>query len=167
MTCLARPGIGRRSPRYRLSDVMPTVLEFPNGRRAPGELQTISLTGGLISLDEPLDKGAKVAVCFRAHNEHMALTAEMLVPIGRNEQPFRFIRLPEGDEHRLRNAFQSGFYRNIEEEELIEELKASVLNSNFGSGPRLVVIAVRLVVLAVLAVALVGFALHAHILGRL
>jgi hypothetical protein len=54
----------------------------------------------------------------------------MLIPVTDAQQPFRFVALPEGAERTLQAAFQSGLYRNIDEEERIEELRAAVANWN-------------------------------------
>ena len=57
-------------------------------------------------------------------------TAEMLCPLSLSHQPFRFVGLEEDDRHRMQAAFQSGLYRNIEEEEWIEEFRAAIVNWN-------------------------------------
>jgi hypothetical protein len=54
----------------------------------------------------------------------------MLCPLSWNDQPFRFVGLEENDQHRMQAAFQSGLYRNIEEEEWIEEFRAAMVNWN-------------------------------------
>jgi len=58
----------------------------------------------------------------------------MLRPLTNTEQPFRFVALTEHDQRTLYAAFQSRLFRNIEEEEWIEELSAVVVNSK-GSRP--------------------------------
>jgi hypothetical protein len=52
----------------------------------------------------------------------------MLRPIANTRQPFRFLALEEDDQRTLHRAFESGLYRNIDEEERIEELRAVVAN---------------------------------------
>jgi len=54
----------------------------------------------------------------------------MLGPLSWNHQPFRFVGLEEDDQHRMQAAFQSGMYRNIAEEEWIEEFRAAMVNWN-------------------------------------
>jgi hypothetical protein len=54
----------------------------------------------------------------------------MLMPITSMQQPFRYLTLAESDERTLEAAFRSGLYRNIDEEERIEELRAAVANWN-------------------------------------
>ncbi len=120
----------RRPPRFRLAEPTPAVLEFPDSRHTPGELQIISRTGGLLSLSKPVDQGSVVRLMFRTHRGPVSGTAEMLRPVSWNYQPFRFVRLEADNQHRMQEAFQSRFYRNLEEEEWIEELRAKIVNWN-------------------------------------
>ena len=116
----------RRVSRFRLTDRTPVLLQFQNGQRAAGELHVISRNGGLLLLPEPVVQGAMVQLMFQTHRGAVLGTAEMLRPINAVQQPFRFLVLPEDHQHTLQVAFQSGVYRNIDEQELIEELRASV-----------------------------------------
>jgi hypothetical protein len=52
----------------------------------------------------------------------------MLRPLSWGYQPFRFLGIEEDDQHRMQAAFQSGIYRNIEEEEWIEQFRAATVN---------------------------------------
>jgi hypothetical protein len=96
----------------------------------PGELQVVSRTGGLLAVPKPVDQGSLGTLMFRTHRGLMFATAEMLSPLSWNRQPFRFVDLSEDDLNRLQAAFQSGLYRNIEEEEWIEEFRAAIVNWN-------------------------------------
>jgi hypothetical protein len=71
-----------------------------------------------------------VELVFHTPSGPVQGTAEMLMPITSMQQPFRYLTLPESDERTLQAAFQSGAYRNIDEEERIEELRAAVANWN-------------------------------------
>lgn len=136
MSYSPQPHAIRRVPRFRLTDITPAVLQFPNGRRTAGELHVISRKGGLLLLPEPVHKGSVVELMFQTHRGPVLGTAEMLNPVTSTQQPFRFVELPEGDERTLQTAFQSGLYRNTDEEELIEELRAAVANWNPPVGRR-------------------------------
>jgi len=116
----------RRIPRFRLTDTTPALLQFENGVRVAGELHVISCNGGLLLLPAPVYQGSVVALMFHTHRGPVLGTAEMLRPIASTQQPFRFVSLPESDQRTLQVAFQSGLYRNIDEEERIEELRAAV-----------------------------------------
>ena len=116
----------RRVSRFRLTDRTPVLLQFPNGCRAAGELHVISRNGGLLLMPEPVVQGSVVELMFQTHRGAVLGTAEMLRPMTTLHQPFRFLALPEDHQHTLQVAFQSGVYRNVDEQELIEELRASV-----------------------------------------
>lgn len=122
--------VDRRAPRFRLAEITPAVLQFQDSRLTPGELQIISRTGGLLSLSKTVDRGSVVKLMFRTHRGPVSGTAEMLRPLSWNHQPFRFVGLEEDDQHRMQAAFQSGMYRNIAEEEWIEEFRAAIANWN-------------------------------------
>ena len=120
----------RRAPRFRLAETTPAVLQLRDSRLTPGELQVISRTGGLLSLSKTVDQGSVVKLMFRTHRGPVFGTVEMLCPLSWSHQPFRFVGLEEDDQHRMQAAFQSGIYRNIEEEEWIEEFRAAIANWN-------------------------------------
>jgi hypothetical protein len=120
----------RRIPRFRLTDTTPAILRFQNGRRIAGELHVISGKGGLLLLTEPVHQGSVVELMFHTHRGPVLGTVEMLKPVVSTQQPFRFIVLPEGDQLTLQAAFQSHLYRNIDQEERIEELRAAAANWN-------------------------------------
>jgi len=84
----------------------------------------------------------------------------MLVPITEEEQPFRFVALSEGDERTLQAAFQSGLYRNTDEEERIEELRAAV--ANWRPSPWRRHLFTKLV-LGLVALAVLVYALHIYL----
>ena len=115
----------RRIPRFRLTDTTPAVLEFENGLRIAGELHVISCNGGLLLLPAPAHQGSVVGLMFHTHRGPVVGTVQMLLLINNTQQPFRFIALPESDQRALQAAFQCGFYRNIDQQERIEELRAA------------------------------------------
>jgi hypothetical protein len=121
-------GCYRRGPRFRLTDITPAILQFQNGRRTAGELLVISHNGGLLLLPEPVPQGSVVELMLQTHKGPVLGTAEMLMPIASTQQPFRFLTLPESDEHTLQAASNSRLYRNTDEEERIEELRAAIRN---------------------------------------
>jgi hypothetical protein len=120
----------RRTPRFRLVETTPAVLRFQDSRLTQGELQVISRTGGLLSVSKTVDQGSVVKLMFRTHRGPVFGTVEMLCPVSWSHQPFRFVGLDEDDQHTMQAAFQSGIYRNIEEEEWIEEFRAAIVNWN-------------------------------------
>jgi hypothetical protein len=106
-----------RPPRFRLPHSTHAVLRFQDGKRAQGELQVVSLTGGLLYLKKPLDRGSRVKLMFLTHSGPVLGAAEMLVPVSWDQQPFRFVALQEDDQRRLRSAIQSSVTPVIPEPE--------------------------------------------------
>ena len=154
----------RRIPRFRLTDTTPAVLKFENGTRMPGELHVISYNGGLLLLPELVQQGSVVELMFHTHRGPVLGTVQMLMPVTSTQQPFRFVALPESDQRRLQTAFQSGLYRNIDEEERIEELRAAVAKWN-PSPPRRY-FAAKLVMGLVALVGCLVCALYIHLFQR-
>jgi hypothetical protein len=110
----------RRAPRLRLSEITPAVLRFHDGRRASGQLQVISITGGLLSLNHPLDLGSQVRLMFLTSKGTVLGTAEMLNPVSYGQQPFRFIELEEADSVRLRATIQSSINQDAGDNWILE-----------------------------------------------
>ena len=106
-----------RPPRFRLPQSTHAVLRFQDGHRTQGELQVVSLTGGLLSLKKPLDKGSRVKLMFLTHSGPVLGAAEMLRPVSWEQQPFRFVALQEDDQRRLRIAIESSVTPVIPEPE--------------------------------------------------
>jgi len=77
-----------------------------------------------------VDSGSVARLMFQTHKGLVFATTEMLPPLSWNHQPFRFVELKEDDKSTLLAAFQSGLYRNIQEEEWIEEFRAAIVNWN-------------------------------------
>lgn len=97
----------RQAPRACFTEVTPAVLRCHDGRRKRGQLQVISLTGGLLYLTKPLDRGLRVKLMFLTHKGSVLGAAEMLSPLSWSLQPFKFVRLYDDDEQRLQAAIQS------------------------------------------------------------
>jgi len=104
MSFLPQADFRLRSPRLHPAPAIPAVLRFPDGHCASARLDTISLTGGLCSLDRPLDRGARVKMMFVTPLGAVLGTAEMLKPVSWEMQPFRFTSLAEKDQRRLGQA---------------------------------------------------------------
>ena len=96
----AKPG--RRPQRLQLANSIPIVLRCQDGHRIPGTLECVSLTGGLVVPASLLPQGSMVRLIFVTPKGPVTGTAEMLHPVSRAEQPFRFAAIPDSDQHRLR-----------------------------------------------------------------
>src|SRR5258708_28002581 len=96
----------RRPERVRCEEAPPVVLRFPDGRRFSGQLQVISITGGLLCMSKPLQQGSVVKLMFLAKTGSVLGSAQMLSPVAWDRQPFRFVALHEDDQSRLHAAIQ-------------------------------------------------------------
>jgi hypothetical protein len=110
-----------RAPRVHLADFTPAVLRFQDGQRASGQLQVLSVNGGLLSLPDPIDQGSQVKLMFLMHTGAVLGAAEMLSPLTSTQQPFRFVSLPVDDRHRLGVAIQSSLNRDTVNQEAAEQ----------------------------------------------
>jgi hypothetical protein len=110
-----------RAPRINLAVLTPAVLRFQNGQRASGELQVLSVNGGLLSLPSPIDQGSQVKVMFLTHSGPVLGAAEMLCPVTSTRQPFRFVSLPVDDRRRLGAAIQSSLNESIANRDAAEQ----------------------------------------------
>jgi hypothetical protein len=88
----------------RPSEYTPAVLRVEDGSCTQAKLEIYSLTGGLLSLRKPLNRGERARLIFLTEDGPVLGLAEMLMPVSWTEQPFRFVGLNEDDEHRLRAA---------------------------------------------------------------
>lgn len=112
-----------RSPRAHLAAVTPAVLRFQDGQRASGKLQVVSLTGGLLSLSNPLNQGSQVKLMFLTGAGSVLGGAEMLSPVTSNLQPFRFIELAADDQRKLGVTIQSVLHPDSDEQAWIKKLR--------------------------------------------
>jgi hypothetical protein len=109
----------RRSPRLQFAHTTPAVLRVQNRRHIRGTLQVISVTGGLLCLPHPLDQGSCVKLMFLTDAGAVLGTAEMLPPLSASLQPFRFLKIDENDERRLREIIQLSVDQNRREQRSI------------------------------------------------
>ena len=112
-----------RSPRARLGDITPLVLRLSDGSCSRGNLEMISLTGGLVSISNVLDQSSRVTLMFLTQTGLVQATAEMLSPVSRTRQPFRFVALEECAHRKLRTVVQS--FLHAREEAWIQKYRAA------------------------------------------
>ncbi len=102
----------RRAPRIQLGGSVPAIVMLEDGQRAKGNLQTVSVTGGLLHLTSCLNQGDFVEVAFQMQTGSVRGMAEMLPPMPKSinksgndaRQAFRFIALADDDHRALRMA---------------------------------------------------------------
>jgi hypothetical protein len=87
------------------------------GQRARAKLQSISITGGLLQLQQELSIGDFVEIGFHTRSGAIHGMAEMLNPTRKHQtaclQPFRFIALGDDDHRKLRMALDTALDRSF------------------------------------------------------
>jgi hypothetical protein len=101
------------------------VLRFPNGQRTSAKLRVISLTGGLLSLTQPVVQGSQIKVMFLTGAGSVLGGAEMLPPVTDELQPFRFVSIAADDQRRLGTLIWERSSQNKSEQDWIEKLRAA------------------------------------------
>ncbi|MFY9743797.1 MAG: hypothetical protein WA252_14675 [Candidatus Sulfotelmatobacter sp.] len=96
--------------RVKLRGSVLTLIRLPNQRQLRGKLHQLSVTGGLMNVEKPLDEKLKVELIFHLGEATIRETAEMLFPMWATQgwlQPFRFLDLPEASKNALEKNLQS------------------------------------------------------------
>src|SRR5271170_576406 len=91
---------GYRSLRVKLGGSILALVLLENGRQIRGRMNQLSINGGLVSLEQPLDEGIRVTVVFHLGDTSIRCRAQMLFPMWATQgcfQPFRFLELPDAD----------------------------------------------------------------------
>jgi len=86
------------------------MLRLENGRHIRAKLHQVSITGGLLHMDHPLDEGIKVEVMFHIGSSTVRNRGTMLFPMWATKgclQPFRFVDFSENDRSQLEAALQT------------------------------------------------------------
>ena len=98
-----------RAPRVKLAGTVLSLVCLENGRQTRGKLHQLSITGGLLHLEKPLDEGIKVEVIFHVGSSTVRTKARMLFPMWATQgylQPFEFADLGEEDRSNLQADLQ-------------------------------------------------------------
>jgi len=100
------------------------VLRLADGRRVPGNLKVVSLTGGLLSVTHPVDTGSNAKLMFLTDSGMVFGSAEMLSPLSFKLQPFRFTAIGHDDHDRLRTMIERSIDQNRSSQNHIEHYRA-------------------------------------------
>jgi hypothetical protein len=98
-----------RAPRVKLAGTVLSLVCLENGRQTRGRLHQLSVTGGLLHLETPLDEGIKVEVIFHVGESTVRTKARMLFPMWATQgylQPFEFVDLGQEDRSNLQADLQ-------------------------------------------------------------
>lgn len=82
------------------------MVRCKDGAQVLGKVTIISLTGGLLNLEKPLDRGSQVRLMFLTNKGSVFAAAEMLPALSWIQQPFKFTKIHDDDEKRLKAAIQ-------------------------------------------------------------
>jgi len=84
--------------RVKLRGSVLALVRLPNRRSVRGAFQQLSISGGIIHLEKPLDENLDVELIFHICESTIRSRAQMLFPMWATQgwmQPFRFVDLDE------------------------------------------------------------------------
>jgi hypothetical protein len=124
MPSIANAQKGQRGLRVKLGGSILALVLLENGRQIRGRMSQLSVNGGLLSLENPLDEAIRVTVVFHLGVTSVRCRAQMLFPMWATQgclQPFRFIELPDHSRtslnRELESLMRSGATQELEEPE--------------------------------------------------
>ena len=92
--------VEKRGSRVKVCGALLALVLLENGRQIHARISQLSVNGGLLALERPLDEAIKVTVVFHIGTSSLRCPAEMLFPMWATKgclQPFRFRKLEEKD----------------------------------------------------------------------
>jgi len=96
--------------RVKLRGSVLVLLRLPNRRDVRAAIHQLSVTGGVIHLEKPLDEKLEVQMIFHIGGATIRSRAQMLFPMWATQgwmQPFRFVDLSDGDRGSLDEHLKS------------------------------------------------------------
>jgi hypothetical protein len=100
---------GQRGSRVKLGGSILALVLLENGRQIRSRMNQLSVNGGLVSLERPLDEGIEVTVVFHL-GFSVRCRARMLFPMWATQgclQPFRFLELSEANRAGLNRELET------------------------------------------------------------
>lgn len=88
---------------------MLALIRLENGRQITAKLHQLSVTGGLLHLDKPLDEAIKIEIIFHVASGTIRNKAVMLFPMWATQgclQPFEFLDLDDAQRRTLQNDLE-------------------------------------------------------------
>ncbi len=82
--------------RVKLRGSVLALVRLPNRRSVRGAFQQLSISGGILHLEKPLDEKLEVELIFHIRESTIRSKAQMLFPMWATQgwmQPFRFVDL--------------------------------------------------------------------------
>ena len=99
-----------RPPRVKLKGSVLVLICLPNRRQVRAALHLLSVTGGVIHLEKPVDEKVEVELIFHVERATIRAKAEMLFPMWATQgwlQPFRFSELSDASRESLESNLKS------------------------------------------------------------
>ena len=96
---------------------------------AGGNLQVVSVAGGMLRLSRPLDPRTRATLMFLSDGGPVLAKAEMLSPLSRSQQPFRFVALDRNYQRNLQLGIQSHFRRGADEDRWIAKYRSATVRT--------------------------------------
>jgi hypothetical protein len=103
-------GAATRPVRVKLGGTVLALVRLENGRQVRAKLHQISVTGGLLHMERPLDEGIGIEVIFHLRSTTIRSQARALFPMWATQgylQPFEFQNLAEKDRSQLQADLDS------------------------------------------------------------
>jgi hypothetical protein len=97
----------RRAARVHFANPTPAVLRVQDGSCVAGNLPVISVAGGLLRLSQPLYPNTRASSMFLSAGGPVLGKAEMLSPLSRTQQAFRFVAPDQNNQCNLQFGIQS------------------------------------------------------------
>jgi hypothetical protein len=108
MTHFPQPHPSNRAARIQLGESVLAAIRLEDGQRTKAKLHSISVTGGLLRLQQALTSGSFVELAFQTQSGPVHGMAEILEPMRKTAtgvlQPFRFVAFEDDDHRRLRTS---------------------------------------------------------------
>jgi hypothetical protein len=118
----------RRATRVHLPNSTPAVLRCRDGSRVAGNLQVISVAGGMLHLTQPLDPNTRASLMFLTDGGPVLGKAEMLSPLSRTQQAFRFVALDQKYQRNLQLGIQSHLNQSSDEDRWIAKYRSAIIH---------------------------------------
>lgn len=112
--CPAEPSkeksMAQRPFRVKLRGSVLVLMRLPNKRSVRGAFHQLSITGGVIHLEKPLEEKLEVELIFHLREQTIRSKAQLLFPMWATQgwmQPFRFVDLPDASRELLDVSLKS------------------------------------------------------------
>jgi hypothetical protein len=96
--------------RVKLRGSVLALLRLPNRRDVRSAIHQLSVTGGVIHLEKPLDENLAVEMIFHMNGATIRAKAQLLFPMWATQgwmQPFRFLELSDESRENLNASLKS------------------------------------------------------------